>query len=277
MILAALTLGGAALAGSCCVAGANGDPLWLLGGEVAAVGAGLSGASFYGARSLGGDLRLDGAEGLDLRVAVRGARRFGRHVQLGAELPLVVRLGGEVGAVGPGDARAWAIVEPWSADRRLSPALRLGVDAPLSAVANGAATGLGYGMARAGLSLGYAGDVLGVRAAGTGLIPYATDAESAPGLGAELSLGGVVRLRPTLVTTASFAWLTTRPGAVNGLVVGAGRADLSASAGLGWSLTPLTRLDLGLSASVPLPGLGHNVPLTVAGGASLTRRWSGGA
>ena len=34
MILAAL-LGGAAWAGSCCVAGANGDPLWLLGEEVA--------------------------------------------------------------------------------------------------------------------------------------------------------------------------------------------------------------------------------------------------
>ena len=36
MIFAALVFGGAAWAGSCCVAGANGDPLWLLGEEVAA-------------------------------------------------------------------------------------------------------------------------------------------------------------------------------------------------------------------------------------------------
>ncbi|MBK9647031.1 MAG: hypothetical protein IPO67_18050 [Deltaproteobacteria bacterium] len=59
MIFAALVLGGAAWAGSCCVAGANGDPLWLLGEELAAVGVGLSGAQFYGARSLAGDVRID--------------------------------------------------------------------------------------------------------------------------------------------------------------------------------------------------------------------------
>ena len=274
MIFAAFALGGAAWAGSCCVAGANGDPLWLLGEEVAAVGVGLSGAQFYGARSLAGDVRIDGAEGLDLRLGVRGARRVGEFVQVGAELPGVVRLSDEPAQVGPGDARAWAIVEPWSPDERLAPALRLGIDAPLSAAANDAATGLGYGLARAGLSLGYAGERFGLRAAATGLVPYATDAQMAPGLGAELSLGGVARLRPTLVTTASLGWFTARPGAVDGLVVGAGRADWSAAVGLGWSITPLTRLDLGLSASVPLRGFGHNAPLTTAGGASLTRRWS---
>lgn len=277
MILAAWALGGAALAGSCCVAGANGDPLWLLGEEVAALGVGLSGASFYGARSLSGDLRIDGGEGLDWRLGLRGARRVGELVQLGAELPAVLRGAEEPVVVGPGDARAWAIIEPWSPDDRLAPALRLGLDAPLSAAADDAATGLGYGLARVGLSLGYAGEALGLRAAATGLVPYATDAQSTPGLGLELSLGGVARLRPTLVTTASLGGLIARPGAVDGVVVGAGRADWSAAVGLGWSITPLTRLDLGVSASVPLRGLGHNVPLTAAGGASLTRRWSRGA
>ena len=274
MILAALALGGAAFAGSCCVAGANGDPLWLLGEEVGAAGVGLSGGSFYGARSLAGDVRIDGADGLDLRLGLRGARRVGEFVQVGAELPGVARLSDEPAQVGPGDARAWAIVEPWSADERLAPALRLGVDVPLSAAASGAATGLGYGLARVGLSLGYAGERFGLRAAATGLMPYATDAQNTPGFGAEMSLGGVVRLGPTLVTTASLGWFTAGPGAVDGVAVGAGRADWSAAVGLGWSATPLTRLDVGLSASVPLGGLGHNVPLTAAGGASLTRRWS---
>ncbi|MEY3210197.1 MAG: hypothetical protein RIT28_678 [Pseudomonadota bacterium] len=272
-MLAALALGGAAFAGSCCVAGANGDPLWLIGEEVAAVGVALSGASFYGARSLGGEVRLDGLSGLDLRLGLRGARRLGDHVQLGGELPGLLRLSGEPAVVGPGDARAWAIVEPWSPDDRVAPALRLGLDAPLSAAAGEAATGLGYGLLRAGLSVGYAGDTLGLRAAATGLIPYAAEAQNAPGLGVELSLGGVVRLGPTLVTTASLGGLVARPGAVDGVVVGAGRADWSAAVGLGWSIDPLTRLDLGLSASVPLQGVGHNAPLTAAGGASFTRRW----
>ena len=273
MILVAL-LGGAAWAGSCCVAGANGDPLWLLGEEVAAAGVGLSAASFYGARSLAGDVRIDGGDGLDLRLGARGARRVGEWVQLGGELPLVMRRSESQSMVGPGDARAWAIVEPWSADERLAPALRLGVDLPLGAAADGAATGLGYGLGRVGVSLGYAGETFGVRAAATGLIPYATDAQNSPGFGAEMTLGGVARLRPTLVTTASLGWFLAGPGVVDGVAVGAGRSDWSAALGLGWSVTPVTRLDLGLSASLPLPGIGHNVPLTAAGGASLTRRWS---
>jgi hypothetical protein len=276
VILAAL-VGGAAFAGSCCVAGANGDPLWLLGEEVAAVGVGLSGADFYGARSLAGDVRIDGGDGLDLRLALRGARRIVERVQLGGELPAVMQRSESRMTVGPGDARAWAIVEPWSADERLAPALRLGLDVPLGAAADGAATGLGYGLARVGLSLGYAGEIFGLRAAATGLVPYATDAQSSPGLGAELSLGGVARLRPTLVTTVSLGGLIAAPGVVDGVAVGAGRADWSAALGLGWSITPNTRMDLGLSASVPLRGIGHNVPLTAAGGVSITRRWSRGA
>lgn len=272
MILAAL-VGGAAWAGSCCVAGANGDPLWLLGDEGAAAGVGLSGASFVGARSLDGDVRIDGTDGLDLRLGMRGARRVGELVQVGGELPVVMRLAESSLWVGAGDARAWAIVEPWSADERIAPALRLGLDLPLSAVVKDAATGLGYGLGRVGVSLGYAGERYGLRGAATALVPYATDAQNAPGLGAELGLGGVARLRPTLVATASLGWFIAGPGVVDGVAVGAGRADSSAALGLGWSVTPLTRLDLGLSASVPVRGLGYNVPLTVAGGASLTRRW----